>query len=53
MEVLENGKSKLQPVKIGSMNECEAVIESGIKEGMTVSLNPQIPVAAGAGAGQR
>jgi multidrug efflux pump subunit AcrA (membrane-fusion protein) len=42
VEVLENGKSKLQPVKIGSMNDCEAVIVSGLKEGSTVSLNPKI-----------
>jgi RND family efflux transporter MFP subunit len=43
VEILENGKLKLQPVKIGSMNDCEAVIESGLKEGNTVTLNPQIP----------
>jgi HlyD family secretion protein len=42
VEVVENGKSKLQPVKVGSMNECEAVIESGLAEGSTVSLNPKI-----------
>jgi HlyD family secretion protein len=47
VEVLENGKAKPQAVKIGPMNECEVVIESGIREGLTVSLNPQIPVVVG------
>jgi biotin carboxyl carrier protein len=42
VEILENGKSKSQPIKIKSMNDCEAVIESGLKEGMTVSLNPKV-----------
>ena len=43
VEVLENGKPKLQPIKTGLMDDCEVVIESGLKEGTTVSLNPQIP----------
>jgi HlyD family secretion protein len=47
VEVLENGKPKPQTVKIGSVSECELVIESGIKEGMVVSLHPDIPAAAG------
>jgi HlyD family secretion protein len=47
VETLENGKSKLQPVKIGAMNECEAIVESGIKEGMTVLLHPEIQAVAG------
>ena len=46
-EVLENGKAKTQVVKIGPANECQVVIESGLKEGMMVSRNPQIPAAAG------
>ena len=46
VEVLENGKSKLQQIKIGLMNECEAVVESGLKEGNTVKLNPQLPADA-------
>jgi HlyD family secretion protein len=46
VEVLENGKSKLQPVKIGAMNDCETVVESGLKEGNVVALNPQIPAGA-------
>lgn len=47
VEVLENGKTRPQAVKIGPTSECQVVIESGIKEGMMVSLNPQIPAAAG------
>lgn len=46
VEVLENGKSKPQPIKISLMSDCEVVIESGLKEGIIVSLNPQIPVGA-------
>ena len=54
VEVLENGKTKPQTVKLGPASECEVVIESGIKEGMTVLLNPEIPVVAGKQvAGQR
>jgi len=54
VEVLENGKPKPQAVKLGPVSECELVIASGIKEGMTVLLNPQIPVVAGKqAAGQR
>jgi HlyD family secretion protein len=44
VEVLEHGASKPQPIKVGLMNDCEAVIESGLEEGSIVSLNPQIPV---------
>jgi HlyD family secretion protein len=43
VEVLENGESKPQRIEVGLMNDCEAVIESGLEEGMLVSLNPQIP----------
>jgi multidrug resistance efflux pump len=40
VEILINGKSVLRNVKISFMNDCEAVIESGVQEGMIVSLNP-------------
>ena len=54
VEALENGKPKSQGVKLGPVSECELVIASGIKEGMTVLLNPQIPAVAGKQvAGQR
>jgi HlyD family secretion protein len=43
VEVLESGKSRHQQIKVGLINECEAVIESGLEEGMMVSLDPQIP----------
>lgn len=43
VEVIENGKPIPRPVKVGALNDWEAVIESGLEEGMTVSLNPQIP----------
>jgi hypothetical protein len=46
VEVIENGRTKLQPVKIGPTSECEVVVESGISEGAVVSLNPQMPAAA-------
>jgi multidrug efflux pump subunit AcrA (membrane-fusion protein) len=46
VEVLENGNSKPRQVKIGFINDCEVVIESGLKEGMIVSLNPRIPADA-------
>ncbi len=38
--LLSNGKSERRPVKIGPMNDWEVVIESGLTEGMAVSLNP-------------
>ncbi len=41
VEVLSNGKRERLPVKIGAINDLEVVIESGIQEGMVVSLNPQ------------
>jgi hypothetical protein len=43
VEVFENGKTRRQKIEVGLINECEAVIESGLDEGMVVSLNPQIP----------
>jgi HlyD family secretion protein len=47
VEVLGNGRPELRPVKLGPRNDCEVVVESGIQDGWTVSLHPQ--VAAGAG----
>ena len=41
VEVVEDGKPKLQPVKIKAMNDCDAAIESGVKEGNRVTLNPK------------
>jgi len=41
VEVIENGKPRLQAVRIGPTNECESVVESGLKEGMAVSLRPR------------
>ncbi len=40
VEVHENGKSKIQRIELGLINDCEAVIESGLEEGIIVSLNP-------------
>ncbi len=42
VSVLANGRYETRPVKTGPMNECEAVIESGLQEGTTVLLAPQI-----------
>jgi HlyD family secretion protein len=39
VEVLENGKPGPRPIKTGLMNEWEAVVESGLREGETVSLD--------------
>jgi HlyD family secretion protein len=47
VEILENGKSRSAPIEIGSMNECDVVVKSGIKEGTIVSLHPLIPIDAG------
>lgn len=46
IQAVVNGRSELRPVKIGSMNDCDVVIESGLQEGMTVARNPQIAAAA-------
>ena len=46
VEVPGNGRPELRPVKLGPRNDCEVVVESGIQEGLTVALHPQ--VAAGA-----
>ncbi len=43
VEMLEAGKSKLQPIRTGSTSECEVVVESGLSEGSVVLLNPKIP----------
>jgi HlyD family secretion protein len=42
VEILENGRSRQQIVRIGLANDCELIVESGLKEGMIVSLNPRI-----------
>jgi HlyD family secretion protein len=41
VEVVSNGKQEHRPVKIGEMNDYDAVIESGLKEGEVVARNPQ------------
>jgi HlyD family secretion protein len=41
VDVLSNGKSQRRAVKISLMNDCEAVIVSGLQEGTVVSLNPE------------
>jgi HlyD family secretion protein len=41
VEVSTKGKTEKRTVKIGAMNDCEAVIDSGLQEGMVISLNPQ------------
>jgi multidrug efflux pump subunit AcrA (membrane-fusion protein) len=46
VEVLENGSPSLKSIEVGLMNECEAVVESGLEEGMIVSIHPQVPNAA-------
>jgi len=43
VEVLSNGRSDVREIKTGPVNECEIIIESGIDEGTTVALNPEIP----------
>lgn len=45
VEVVSNGKAGLRPVRTGPMNEWEVVIESGLQEGTTVSMNPGNPSA--------
>jgi len=42
-EVLENGGSELREVRTGPTNECDIVIESGLEEGTSVALEPEIP----------
>lgn len=44
--VMNGSEQKTQPVKVGPMNEYEAVIESGVEERATVLLRPQPPVYA-------
>jgi HlyD family secretion protein len=41
VEIVSNGKSERRTVKLGPMNDCESVVESGLQEGMAVSLNPE------------
>jgi len=42
VEVLDGGGSEVREIKTGSVNECEIIVESGIDEGTTVALNPEI-----------
>ncbi|MEJ2108457.1 MAG: efflux RND transporter periplasmic adaptor subunit [Acidobacteriota bacterium] len=42
VEVLENGGSQAREVQTGPANECEIVIESGLDEGITVALDPEL-----------
>ena len=46
VEVLENGKPKPRQIEIGLINDCEVVVESGLEEGMIVSLNPDPDIEA-------
>jgi multidrug resistance efflux pump len=39
--VMRNGDMEKRAIKIGTMNEYEAVIESGVEEGTVVARNPQ------------
>lgn len=41
VEVIENGRPRLQAVRIGPTNECDSVVESGLREGTIVSLRPR------------
>ncbi len=41
VQVVSNGSLEPRPVVLGPMNDCLAVIESGLEEGMVVSLNGQ------------
>jgi RND family efflux transporter MFP subunit len=40
VELISNGKAERRPVKTGPANDFDIVIESGLQEGMTVSLDP-------------
>jgi multidrug resistance efflux pump len=42
VEILHEGTTELRPVKVGSVNECELVIASGIDEGAVVSRTPRL-----------
>jgi HlyD family secretion protein len=46
--VVNEGNSELRPVKIGQMNECEVIVESGLQEGDKIALNPKNPELPGA-----
>lgn len=43
VELQVNGKHERRSVKLGPVNEIDAVIESGLEEGMVVLLNPLNP----------
>jgi HlyD family secretion protein len=45
VSVVADGRPELRPVKIGPMNDCEAVVASGLQEGTKVSLAPQAPAS--------
>ncbi len=47
VDAVINGRHEVRQVKIGAVNECEVVIESGLQEGMSVSRNPQVAAVAG------
>ena len=42
VKVISNGKPESRPIKIRAMNESDVVIESGLQEGVVVSLDPQL-----------
>jgi HlyD family secretion protein len=46
VEVPGNGRPELRPVTLGPRNDCEVVVESGIQEGLTVALHPQVAPGA-------
>ncbi|WP_148867347.1 efflux RND transporter periplasmic adaptor subunit [Thermosediminibacter litoriperuensis] len=41
--VVESGRAKVRPVKTGFENDSHVVIETGLKKGDLVILNPQLP----------
>jgi HlyD family secretion protein len=43
VEVISNGKHERRRVTLGPMDGCDAVIESGLREGEVVARNPETP----------
>lgn len=43
VRVLENGGSEVREIGAGPSNECDIIVESGLEEGTTVAINPEIP----------
>lgn len=43
VRVMENGGSEVREIGTGPSNECDIIVESGLEEGTTVAINPQIP----------